>query len=540
MNDYDDPAARLRSLMRRIALCVSLALAAVWLLNAGLSAVSAQSKLQSIPQATAALDRPDDPVVITGTNFPVFAGVPLTQLVLYAHRGGDWAPIPFQIDQVSISGTYVISGNGLLGSKDELVFMASDAGDSATGADWPADPQARLNPRYAITVTNPLSPAQQAWAYLYRSTTLIRSHVSYITWTYATQTAATLSYTAAFSPTKFVGLSDLFINGRNVDILDRQKLRIHGTFFVVPVDLNEESVIQYTGIPTMSLPIAGPIRAATNVGDLKAAFYRSRIDFNVTLNVGSLPLTINTIRTSFDWISPTISGINTYYDSNTPVGVTIDGVTDTISTTPPIDWFQVNGGAAGPGGLVMTIPDVKPAGGTVTNYYKDDGTFDSSDTGDHLSYGDAGLMIAQPGAVVSLTLSAYILPPGSNANVGSTYFARATHPLQTSVAQESYPYVLPASVAVTGAGVVRVNVPQTYLANVNPKTTTLPITYVWQATDQSPITTTGGLSSSETFTWTTVGLKAVLVTASNVGGLGGGELLLVLVGRPVFLPLVLR
>jgi hypothetical protein len=71
-------------------------------------------------------------------------------------------PIPFQIDEVNISGTYVISDDGLLGNRDELVFMArSDAGDSASAADWPVDAAARLNPRYAITVTDPLVPASK-------------------------------------------------------------------------------------------------------------------------------------------------------------------------------------------------------------------------------------------------------------------------------------------------------------------------------------------------------------------------------------------
>ncbi len=537
MNRYDDSAARLRNLMRRITLCVSLALAAVWLLIAGLSAVRAQEKPQPIPQAAAALDRPDDPVVITGTHFPGFAGVPLNQIVLYAHHGGDWAPIPFQVDEVNISGTYVISDDGLLGGKDELVFMASDAGDSAASADWPADSQARLNLRYAITVTDPLSPAQQAWAYLYRSPTLTHSQVSYITWTYATQTAATLSYTAAFSPTKFVGLSDLFINGRNVDILDRQKTRL-GTILGA---LNEESIVSALGAATITLPAIGPIRATTNVGDLKAAFYRSSLEFRVTVNS---PIAVTSIRSSFDWISPTLSGINTYYDTNTPAGVAIDGVPDAIAATPPISWFQVNGGAAGPGGLVMMFPSVNPGGGTVTNYYKDDGTLDSNDTGDQRSFGDAGLQVTcsifSPCTGTSFTIRAAILPPGSNTNVGSSYFARATHPLQASAAQESYPYVLPANVTVTGAAVARIDDPQTYVANVGPITTNLPITYVWQATDYSSITTTGGLSSSMTFTWTTFGLKNVHVTASNIGGLASSEPLSVLVGRPVFLPLVLK
>jgi hypothetical protein len=101
------------------------------------------------------------------------------------------------------------------------------------------------------------------------------------------------------------------------------------------------------GPATVTLPATGPIRAATNEGDLKAAFYRSSMEFRVTVNS---PIAVTSIRSSFDWISPTVSGINTYYDSNTPGGATIDGVSDVISTTPPVDWFQVNGGVTGPGG----------------------------------------------------------------------------------------------------------------------------------------------------------------------------------------------
>ena len=115
-------------------------------------------------------------MVITGTRFPAFSGAPLNELVVYAYRSGAWAPVPFQIDEVNISGTFVTNDDGLLGSRDELVFMAGDAGDSVSAAEWPVDTQARLNSRYAITVTDPLSASQQAWVYLYRSTTLTRSN----------------------------------------------------------------------------------------------------------------------------------------------------------------------------------------------------------------------------------------------------------------------------------------------------------------------------------------------------------------------------
>jgi hypothetical protein len=296
-----------------------------------------------------------------------------------------------------------------------------------------------LNARYAITVSDPLSVSQQAWVYLYRSTTLTRSNVVYVNWTQGLQAAAAVSYTAAFSPTRFLGLADLRINGSSTDMLDRQKIRVEllGGF----IKFNEEGLISLNPA-TLTLPITGPIRAATGEGALRAAFYRSRIDFDVQFDLSGLgPIQPDFIRTSFDWISPTISGLTMYYDSNTPAGVAIDGVPDSISTTPRLNWFQVNGGAAGPGGVVMTFPRLDSRGGAVLNYYRDNGAIDANDTGDLRSYGDSGLRINGPyatPAIISFTLTTYILPLGTNTNVGAGYFARAAQPLQIESAVQCY------------------------------------------------------------------------------------------------------
>jgi hypothetical protein len=51
---------------------------------------------------------------------------------------------------------------------------------------------------------------------------------------------------------------------------------------------------------------------------------------------------------------------------------------------------------------------------------------------------------------------------------------------------------------------------------VSPVTATQPITYYWQATDQSAFTVTTGLSTATVFTWFTPGFKTITVTASNV------------------------
>ena len=429
--------------IRRFALPLGIGLAAVWLVVAGLSTARAQPTAPQAPLAVAAIDRPQDPVVVPGANFPAFTAAPLGELVLYAYRSGAWAPIPFQIDEVSITGTYVISDDGLLDANDELVFMAGDTTTCVETA-WPTDEQSRLNSRYVISVTDALNPGDKARVYLYRSNTLTRSSASYITWNGPTQTAAAVSYTAIFSPTRFVGLSDLFINGSSADMLDRQKFRaqILGGL----ITLNEEDLVTFGGPATVTLPVAGPVRAATNDGNLNAAFYGSRVEFDVLLPLSAtfgstLP---DFVRTSFDWNSPTVTSITTYYDSNTPGGVTIDGAPDIVSISPRIGWFQVSGGTTGPGGVVVAIPSVDPNGGTVSNYYKDNSTIDPNDTGDQRSYGDAGLRIDSPGPVISFTLVAYILPPGTTANVGATYFNRANNPLAATTAEQSFASSAPA------------------------------------------------------------------------------------------------
>ena len=59
----------------------------------------------------------------------------------------------------------------------------------------------------------------------------------------------------------------------------------------------------------------------------------------------------------------------------------------------------------------------------------------------------------------------------------------------------------------------------TFNAAVSPVTATTPITYVWQAAGQSPVTHTGrGVSDSASFTWSTAGSKTITVTASNAQG----------------------
>jgi len=58
--------------------------------------------------------------------------------------------------------------------------------------------------------------------------------------------------------------------------------------------------------------------------------------------------------------------------------------------------------------------------------------------------------------------------------------------------------------------------PYTFTATVNPIMATTPVTYIWQATGQSPVTHASGLSDTLAFAWSAGGAQAITVTATNV------------------------
>ncbi|MBI1878935.1 MAG: hypothetical protein HYR94_12080 [Chloroflexi bacterium] len=406
----------------------------LWFLALGFVLVGGQSKAQPPPVSAMAINRPQDPVIVTGAKLPAHGGAPVNELVLYAYQAGIWTPIPFQIDERTndITGTYVTSDDGRLDANDELIFMAADAGDSVTNnSDWPNDAASRSYLRHAIRVSDPLNSGSEAWAYLYRSPTLTRSNTSYITWNQPAQIMTAATYIAAFNPTSFLGLADLKLNGNPTDVVDRQKIRAKPPFFAA---FTEESLKAF--IPaTITLSVVGPIRAVRNDSALNLTLYSSRLDFDVLFDLSVLGgISLQFIRNSLD-LNPAMSG-STYFDSNATTA-TIDGANDTVPTTPRIDWYQVISGA-GPGGFVVTLPSINASGGTISNYYKDDSAVDAADTGDQRSFGDTGLLINAPGQIIQFTQVAYILPAGTTTNVGATYFNQAKNPLSTNIIAQGF------------------------------------------------------------------------------------------------------
>ena len=87
-------------------------------------------------------------------------------------------------------------------------------------------------------------------------------------------------------------------------------------------------------------------------------------------------------------------------------------------------------------------------------------------------------------------------------------------PVQLTVTTQ----VAPAAVTITGPGAGMMGESQSFTATVEPISTTLPLTYTWQASGLAPVTHTGGLTDTVSFTWEVPGTQVITVTASNQNG----------------------
>jgi plastocyanin len=123
-------------------------------------------------------------------------------------------------------------------------------------------------------------------------------------------------------------------------------------------------------------------------------------------------------------------------------------------------------------------------------------------------------------------------------NTPGTYTYRCEfHPLSmhgTVVVLSSAPQP-PTGVSIDGPDLSEVNTLHVFTATVNPITATQPITFVWEATGQSPVTHTGSnLIDVVSFTWATgtTGTARITATATNAGGTASGAFTTILIPQP--------
>ncbi len=127
------------------------------------------------------LVRQFDNLIVMGSELKENLGKPIPLMRLFACRDGKMQPIPYQIDELTEDGDWVLphkspylsekqakksklireNPHQVMDENDELVFMAPDAGDRAAPSDWPAG----WLHADEITLTDPLTN-EQGWVYL--------------------------------------------------------------------------------------------------------------------------------------------------------------------------------------------------------------------------------------------------------------------------------------------------------------------------------------------------------------------------------------
>jgi len=399
---------------------------------------------------TKTLDRDLEPVVVKGSQASAFSGAPVGDLFVYTFNGSSLAgQIPVQVDEIT-AGNYVATEDGFLDSDDEIVIMARDLGDQKPVTTSLTTTLSISNTWYEIEVADSLNPTKKGWAYLVRSSSLAPSFAGdYAGYTTGPPPGITASQyelrykTGSANPDDdFFGVDYLALNGSGTDILDRTKLRVVASVFGVPVAFTEESLSS----PATTLIKDGPIRVilrqtanAPLVGPQQATYkaYHSLVEGTVNIDFSAVGFNpISSGRTSND-LDSAVSGNATFYNANTLAGVTVDGSPDPIAVTPLSNWTQISHNNSG---RLVQVGNPTSAGGTQTNFYRDNSTPEDSDTGQPGSYGDAGVLVQGTiNSTFSLRSSLYVLPYAGGGNVGATYEAYFNNPLLVSTDVQGAP-----------------------------------------------------------------------------------------------------
>ena len=382
-----------------------------------------------------AFQRPEDPVVLKGSDVPRLVGAAPGKVLAFRNLNGRWDQIPVQVDEralIDLGTVYNEPADGVklmtytdpdtfagadpdptVDGNDEIVFMGIDGGSRASSGSHP--PGVVAGSGEEIRFHDPIGDPTDTFVYLYRQTGNLdqsagRPYVDYdfnllsgdYKSTYRLQdgpnpedsTVRTNFYTRHFSDRwADDGLRITAPGASGVDILDRHK----NLFAPGNCGRSEDTFDDAEGAFIVNK--SGPVRAirsyiGANSGPLTARqhiFYDRREDITTTLRVHAIP----GVMDFFDY-SPAASGM-VYRSDVDPRGATIDGEPDNVNAGS-IGWETVDGP---PGGLSMVhrvktdVPSL-----SWTSYYFDDKTPATTGpekqcTGDNAAYGSSGAYINQ-------------------------------------------------------------------------------------------------------------------------------------------------
>jgi hypothetical protein len=376
------------------------------------------------------LNRPGDPVVLTGTQLPALSSVAAGDVVAFRWLQS-WDQVPVQVDErksvdfgtvyngaalgfttsvYADPGTFTgADSNGSVDSDDEVAFMAKDVGLEAPGdATDPAGVVAGSGVKVKVRSTLG-GNTKDGWIYLFKRSGSLspgagESYVSYdfqllsgaYKTTYKLQDGPNPENSTISTPYYVDHFSDRWLNDQikvktgdasEVDIIDRAKALLGPGNCGRSEDTFDDAEGAFIANKV------GPVRAirsyiGANSGPLtqrEHIFYEQREDVRTFLRVHSIPGPWD----FFDY-SSAASGM-TYRNNLNTGGVTIDGNPDT-PTNGALSWESVDGPQGGLSMVHTTNTDIPNF--TSTSHYLDDSTpgsgAETQCTGDSQAFGESG------------------------------------------------------------------------------------------------------------------------------------------------------
>ncbi|ODS35688.1 MAG: hypothetical protein A7315_05310 [Candidatus Altiarchaeales archaeon WOR_SM1_79] len=389
--------------------------------------------------AAQSIEQRVEPVIILGSDIPVFIGIPVNDIWVYAYSNDEWEQIPFQIDERNdINGSYFFDAvDGVFDDNDEIVFMPSDAGQFASTTSWVSFTELD---RYAVTITDPIDSSSK-FVYVYNSSSLTQTFTKdNVDYNHIHHRVIGNDYTIEFDNDK-IGIIDKIkidplAGGDGEDILDRLKFRIQKTIELSTYQCYEDEFL-YDLIGYKD----GPVRvirqtAQRNENDTEYYDFRMITTLFCYKSYLTIDQSINTntssdwVRISFDFLSS--SSPMTYYDSNNNYLI-IDGELDTLGSTAVPTWTEITGTHA----TIITLGNFSKLGGTQSLYYNDNFNSDDGPESDYGEYGNNGMFATDsPDGISNVYFSIYFLSAYKE-NIGTIYANYGNNPLETNISAQS-------------------------------------------------------------------------------------------------------
>ncbi len=433
----------------------------------------------------AQIDRPYEPIVLSGDSALANSRLEVRNMRLLAYRAqeGRWEAVPFQVDEVNPKvrpwDRYFVAEDSLRGVfdiDDELVLMARDLGQQADTTQWP-DTSDSL--RLQIAFFDSLDGAT-GYVYLFWHDTLTEVPNPYrLAYDDSADHVESVVYRLGFNSTG--QLADMSISsevgGSGEDLFDRFKVRAIGSFVIFPIYMDEELLKAERAYARV-----GPVRLIRNLEgrfkgkiafvDVDEAFTQTMLfyPYSGSFSLAALPLAeakdlgVNIARFRASWdMNANAVGMR-FYSAHNMAGIGVDGTKDQIDATCTpgrLNWTMVTGAA----GTMVNLFHVPQLGDRIGLYYYDatdgktaDGHTLSKDTGDMVSYGDNGFLLADniekyfaPGATFSVEYHNYFLPPDVPPERAALMCAQAEHPLRATVSLQRRPSA-PSAAAAAATG----------------------------------------------------------------------------------------